>query len=41
MNFGGIPAGSSVFVDANVFVYAFSSDPQIGQACRELLERIE
>lgn len=41
MNFADIPSGTSVFVDANVFVYDFAPDPQYGPPCRELLERIE
>ena len=27
MNFLDIPEGESVFIDANVFVYAFAADP--------------
>ncbi len=41
MKFSDIPSGTSVFVDANVFVYDFAPDPQFGVPCRELLERIE
>ncbi len=41
MNFSDIPSGTSVFVDANVFVYDFAPDPQFGIPCRELLARIE
>jgi predicted nucleic acid-binding protein len=41
MNFGMIPAGSSVFLDANVFVYSFANEPQFGESCTKLLERIE
>jgi predicted nucleic acid-binding protein len=40
MTFADIPAGSSVFIDANVFVYHFVSDPAFGPACRDLLDRI-
>jgi hypothetical protein len=29
MNFAAIPAGESVFVDANVFVYDFGPDPTL------------
>ena len=41
MTFANIAVGSTVFVDANVFVYALAPDPQLGPACRQLLERIE
>jgi predicted nucleic acid-binding protein len=41
MKFSGIPSGTSVFVDANVFIYDFAPDPLFGIPCRELLERIE
>jgi predicted nucleic acid-binding protein len=36
-----IPAGSAIFVDTNVFVYAFSSDPRHGPACERLLQQID
>ena len=41
MKFADLASGSSVFLDANVFVYAFAPDPQFGRPCAELLERIE
>lgn len=41
MTFASIASGTSVFVDANTFVYAFAPDPQFGPSCEELLERIE
>jgi predicted nucleic acid-binding protein len=41
MNFAAIPAGQSVFVDANIFVYNFGPDPSFGPPSRSLLERIE
>ena len=41
MNFADIPAGASVFLDANVFVYDFGPDPVFGPPSRSLLERIE
>ena len=41
MNFTAIPAGQTVFVDANVFVYDFGPDPSFGPPSRSLLERIE
>lgn len=36
-----LPNGSRVFVDANVFVYAFSAELTFGSACVDFLERIE
>lgn len=41
MKFSDLPGGTPVFVDANVFVYAFAPDPQFGPDCEQLLERIE
>jgi predicted nucleic acid-binding protein len=41
MIFADIPAGDSVFIDANVFVYDFGPDPVFGPPCRGLLERVE
>ena len=41
MSFASIPAGSSVFVDANTLVYHFIAHAQFGAACTKLLERIE
>lgn len=41
MTLAEILSGSSVFVDANAFVYAFAPDPQFGPSCLQLLERIE
>lgn len=40
MIFADIPAGTSVFVNANTFVYYFMPNPVLGPACRDLLERI-
>jgi predicted nucleic acid-binding protein len=40
MNFLDIPEGESVFIDVNVFVYAFAADPTLGPPCRDLVERI-
>ena len=34
MTFLDIPAGESVFIDANVFVYAFAADPTLGPPCQ-------
>ena len=41
MKFDDIPSGTSVFLDANVFVYDFGPDPMFGPPSRNLLERIE
>jgi predicted nucleic acid-binding protein len=41
VNFTAIPPGAKVFVDANILIYAFSSDPTFGAASLELMERIE
>jgi predicted nucleic acid-binding protein len=41
MNFAAIRPGDAIFLDANVFVYAFADEPTFGEACIELLERIE
>jgi predicted nucleic acid-binding protein len=41
MTFADIPSGTSVFVDANTFVYACGPDPQFGPPSLQLLERIE
>jgi len=41
MIFADIPAGESVFIDANVFVYDFGPDPVFGLPCRAFLERVE
>ena len=36
-----IPAGSEIFLDANVLLFYFGSDPTYGPACKRLLERVE
>lgn len=41
MIFADLPAGASVFVDANTLVYHFQPHPVFGPACTALLERIE
>jgi predicted nucleic acid-binding protein len=40
MNFAAIPHGESAFVDANTFIYHFSSHATYGVACTDFLERI-
>lgn len=41
MNFGQIPSGTSVFIDANIFVYDFGPDPVFGPPSRAILKRVE
>jgi len=41
MIFADIPNGSSVFLDANTFVYHFAADPVLKTPCTQLLDRIE
>jgi predicted nucleic acid-binding protein len=41
MTFAAIPAGESVFLDANSLIYHFSNDPKYGAACTQLVKRIE
>ena len=41
MIFTDLPAGVSVFLDANTLLYHFTNEPQYGPACTALLERIE
>jgi predicted nucleic acid-binding protein len=41
MAFDGISHGSRIFVDTNVLVYHFTAHAQYGQACSDLLDRIE
>jgi predicted nucleic acid-binding protein len=33
--------GESVFLDANILVYHFTPHPQYGQACHDLIQRVE
>lgn len=40
MIFTDVPAGTSLFIDANTFVYHFSPHPTLGPPCTALLERI-
>ena len=41
MTLADIIGGTSVFVDANVFIYAFGPDPQFGPPCAQFFERVE
>jgi hypothetical protein len=40
MIFSDVPAGASLFIDANTFVYHFSPHATLGVPCTDLLERI-
>jgi predicted nucleic acid-binding protein len=41
MIFADLPSGTEVFLDANTLIYHFSFHSQFGNACTELVERIE
>jgi predicted nucleic acid-binding protein len=41
MTFDDLVGPADLFVDANTFIYHFTSDPKWGAACTRLLERIE
>ncbi len=41
MKLDEIPAGTEVFIDANIFVYAFAADQTYGAPCIDFLERVE
>jgi predicted nucleic acid-binding protein len=41
MIFADLPAGSSIFVDANTLVYHFGPHPVFGPACQQFVQRIE
>src|SRR5262249_24422051 len=41
MIFTELPAGASVFLDANTLLYHFTADAKHGPACTDLVERIE
>jgi predicted nucleic acid-binding protein len=41
MTFADIPAGSALFIDANIFVYYFEPHPVFGPPCQQLFLRIE
>ena len=40
MKFIQIPANTSVFIDANIFIYYFTPDPIFGPECQVLMEQI-
>jgi predicted nucleic acid-binding protein len=41
MNFVAVPSGESLFIDANVFIYAFGPEPSFGPPSMDLLQRVE
>jgi predicted nucleic acid-binding protein len=41
MTFADLAVGDAVFIDANIFVYHFIADPDLGGVCTSLLERLE
>jgi predicted nucleic acid-binding protein len=41
MTFTVLPAGATVFLDANTLLYHFTADPKYGDSCTDLIERIE
>ena len=41
MTLADVPAGTTVFVDANILVFALSNHPVHGLACDEFLDRVE
>lgn len=41
MRLTDVPPGATVFLDANILVYAFTSEPAFQVPCLEFLERIE
>jgi predicted nucleic acid-binding protein len=41
MTFTVLPAGASVFLDANTLLYHFTAHPTHGDACTDLVERVE
>lgn len=41
MTIDQVPAGGSVFIDANILVYHFERHPQFGPSCQRLIERVE
>jgi len=41
MTFLDLPAGASVYVDSNTFIYHFMPHPQFGAACAALLQRAQ
>ncbi len=41
MNVSSIPAGTLVFIDANIFLYGVFDDPDFGEASYKFIKRVE
>ena len=41
MKLADIPAGTTVFVDANILIFGLTLDPSYGAACEIFLDRVE
>ena len=41
MILSALPSGTSVFIDANIWVYHFQPHPVLGAACAAFLRRID
>src|SRR5262245_16318471 len=41
MTLKDVPPGATIFVDSNIFLLFFHAHPQLGDPCRDFLERIE
>jgi predicted nucleic acid-binding protein len=41
MTFVNLPAGATIFLDANILVYHLTAHPTLGLACTDLVKRIE
>ena len=40
MTFADIPAGATLFIDANTLIYHLTPEPNLGPTCRSLMDRI-
>ena len=41
MRLSGLPEGTRVFIDANIFIYHFSAASRFNSSCTDFLERVE
>jgi predicted nucleic acid-binding protein len=41
MTFADLLSGAPIFIDANIFIYAFGPDPTWGLPCNQMLDRID
>src|SRR5262249_30134917 len=41
MIFADLAVGEHIFIDSNTFIYHFGPHPTFGQACQQLMQRIE